>query len=495
MDFRAFERQARSAAIVSLSEEIPADLLTPAAVYLALVTRQTSASFLFESVEGGESVGRYSFIGADPVETLTVYEPGGVIARGRRRRRFSTDETLDVLRACMPRREVLTSGATTHGFFSGGWVGYFGYDCVRLFERIPSNSREALEQPWIMLGLYDRIVVFDHVRQSARVVVTVFPDGRSRSHLRSEYDTASRRLDATVRRLHSRPVVPPLGSPRHGRIRSNTTRERFCESVRVAKRHIARGDIFQGVLSQRFSVEGRAKPFDVYRRLRRANPSPYMYFVRFGELAVAGSSPETLVQKRGALITTRPIAGTRRRGADHQRDLALERQLRASPKERAEHVMLVDLGRNDIGRVCRPGSVDTVQFCAIDRYSHVMHMVSTVTGTAKRNTDAFDVLAATFPAGTVSGAPKIRAMEIIDELEPDRRGVYAGSVGYVDWRGDMDMAIAIRTAVMDGRASYVQAGAGIVADSDPMREYRETQNKAAAPLAAVGGEWSREMRP
>jgi anthranilate synthase component 1 len=271
------------------------------------------------------------------------------------------------------------------------------------------------------------------------------------------------------------------------RATSNTTQAKFAEGVRTFKKHIGRGDIFQGVLSQRFSVSGAMPSFDVYRRLRRSNPSPYMYYLRCGDLAIAGSSPETLVQKRGTTVTTRPIAGTRPRGSTPDEDARLERNLRASVKENAEHIMLVDLGRNDLGRVCRSGTVKTTQLREVDRYSHVMHIVSTVEGQVRTGVDSFDVIAATFPAGTVTGAPKIRAMELIDEVEPDRRGVYAGCVGYIDWYDNLDMAIAIRTAVIDKKGASVQAGAGIVADSDPDREFEETCNKAAAPLLALGG--------
>jgi anthranilate synthase component 1 len=281
--------------------------------------------------------------------------------------------------------------------------------------------------------------------------------------------------------------MPELKPIAQKRAKSNTSKASYLDGVRTFKKHIGRGDIFQGVLSQRFSVSGAISAFDVYRRLRRSNPSPYMYFVRAGELSIAGSSPETLVQKTRNVATTRPIAGTRPRGATPDDDIRNERNLRASVKENAEHIMLVDLGRNDLGRVCRSGTVATVQLREIDRYSHVMHLVSTVSGQTRPNVDSFDVIEAAFPAGTVTGAPKIRAMELIDQTEPERRGVYAGCVGYIDWYDNMDMAIAIRTAVIDKYGGSVQAGAGIVADSDPEREYEETCNKAAAPLLAMGG--------
>jgi len=489
MDFSDFKRALRSRAVAVLSAEVPSDLLTPASVYLALSTASTAPAFLFESVEGGASIGRYSFIGIDPIEEIQLGEQGGVHRIGRRRETFPAEELFDRIRSRLfaagrRRASDRSSGMT------GGWIGYFAYDCVRLFERLPVLCPDTLGHPWLCLGLFDSVVVFDHARQTARATVTVFPELLQGQTAQGAYARAQRRLGRMVRLL-TRPLpLAGLRTLRDMPVTSNTSRIRFTTSVKTIKKHIAQGDIFQGVLSQRFSVAGTVAPFDVYRRLRRSNPSPYMYFLRFGDLAIAGSSPETLVQLRGTRVSTRPIAGTRPRGATHKDDLRLERNLKASPKENAEHVMLVDLGRNDLGRVCRPGSVVTDSFCQVERFSHVMHIVSNVTGRKRAGCDALDVLAATFPAGTVSGAPKIRAMEIIESVEPDRRGVYAGSVGYIDWNGDMDMAIAIRTAVMDHRGAYVQAGAGIVADSDPEREYRETQDKAAAPLAAVGGVWS-----
>lgn len=494
-DYAAFRRAVKdSPESVTVTTDIPADLLTPASVYLRLAGEDTRTGFLFESVEGGESVGRYSFIGVDPIEEIRMGESGGIYRVGRRRRRFGVDELFGLIRGRL-HRVAPPTGDGRPAPMSGGWVGYFGYDCVRLFERLPGGSADVQGHPWVCLGLYDLVVVFDHVRQSARATVTVHPEGHTGRRLQAVYDRTRRRLDRIVARLARPQSLPRLTEPTPAPARANMTPRAYHEGVRAIKRHIARGDIFQGVLSQRFSVGGPVRPFDVYRRLRRTNPSPYMYFLKFGDLAIAGSSPETLVQKFGVHVTTRPIAGTRPRGETAREDAKLARQLAASPKEKAEHVMLVDLGRNDLGRVSRPGTVATEQFCAIDRYSHVMHLVSRVTGRTRRGVDALDVLRAAFPAGTVSGAPKIRAMEIIDQLEPDRRGIYAGSVGYIDWYGNMDMAIAIRTAVVDRHGASVQAGAGIVADSDPVREYRETCSKAAAPLAAIGGALPKGIRP
>lgn len=485
MDFKSFRAEWRLQPIVHLSVDVPADLLTPASVFLKLGGTSANASFLLESVEGGESVGRYSILGVNPSEQIVLTSECCLHKADGKSIAYRVSEFGTLLRLRLQyaksNRGTETSGLT------GGWIGYLGYDCVRLFERLPSRAPDRLGHPLAVMGLYNRVVVFDHVRQTARAIATTGQSIDGQKPAREVYDRAQRDLEKLVSQLSRPSPMPALKSPALSRVRSNTTRAAFVDGVRRFKKHIGRGDIFQGVLSQRFSAEGTIDAFSVYRRLRRSNPSPYMYFLRFGPMAIAGSSPETLVQKRGTIITTRPIAGTRPRGATAEEDARLERNLLASVKENAEHIMLVDLGRNDLGRVCRSGSVATTQFRAVDRYSHVMHIVSTVTGRAKSGIDSVDVIAATFPAGTVTGAPKIRAMELIDEVEPDRRGVYAGCVGYIDWYDNLDMAIAIRTAVIDRKGGSVQAGAGIVADSDPDREYEETCNKAAAPLAALGG--------
>ncbi len=485
MDFRALKRNWAEDPVIHLAAEIPADLLTPASVFLKLGGDKTGMSFLLESVEAGENVGRYSIIGVDPAEIIVLKDEECLHVRGRKTHKYSPVEFGRLIRSRLPQTRVRNSDGDSG--LTGGWIGYLGYDCVRLFERLPSRASDTTGHPRAMLGLYDRVVVFDHARQTARAVATVGCGIDGKLSAKSQYDRARRDLDAMIRKL-SRPLPMPKLSPAHERrARSNTTRMAFHDGVRQFKKHIGRGDIFQGVLSQRFSVRGEIPAYDVYRRLRRSNPSPYMYFLRCGDISIAGSSPETLVQKRGGIATTRPIAGTRPRGATHDEDIRFERNLLASVKENAEHIMLVDLGRNDLGRVCRAGTIATGQLREIDRYSHVMHLVSTVSGQTKRKVDAFDVIAATFPAGTVTGAPKIRAMELIDATEPDRRGVYAGCVGYIDWYDNLDMAITIRTAVIDRKGASVQAGAGIVADSDPDREYLETCDKAAAPLAALGG--------
>jgi anthranilate synthase component 1 len=494
-DYTSFRRRLNQDGLAVLSAEIPAEFLTPAAVFLHLGGVSARSSFLFESVETGGSVGRFSFIGVQPAEEIRLTKTGGIHSRGWRQEKVEPGQLFDILRGQLIGTGHRAPEAGPAGL-AGGWVGYFGYDWVRELETLPDDTADTLGHPPVWLGLYDEVVAFDHVYQTAQVNLSVRKNTASgQLSPRQLYDNAQRRLEKTVRRIRRPQKLPAVSDIPIRTVQSNMSRHEFANGVKTIKRHISCGDIFQCVLSQRFSVPGPVRPFDVYRRLRRTNPSPYLYFLKFGNLAIAGSSPETLVQKMGRRATTRPIAGTRPRGATPQEDHRFERQLSGSPKENAEHIMLVDLGRNDLGRVCRPGTITTPIFRRVDRYSHVMHIVSEVEGSLKRSADAFDLLAAAFPAGTVTGAPKIRAMEIIESIEPERRGIYAGCIGYIDWWGNLDTAIAIRTAVMDRRGAYAQAGAGIVADSDPMREYRETQNKAAAPLLALGGRWKRGEGP
>jgi len=360
---------------------------------------------------------------------------------------------------------------------------------VRLLERLPRSAKDDLRVPDVLFGVYDTVLAFDHLRQRIQIVTNLSTeeDGRPlrTGVLRERYARACRRIEAMERRL-LRPAAPPARRRRgRGRWKSNISEARYLENVRRAKDYIRAGDIFQVVLSQRFERSATVAPFTIYRALRRINPSPYMYYLDFGEVALAGASPEMLVRVEGDRIRTRPIAGTRPRGRHEDEDRALEQELREDPKERAEHVMLVDLGRNDLGRVSRPGTVEVSRFMGVERYSHVMHLVSEVTGRLLPDRDAFDGLLACFPAGTVSGAPKVRAMEIIEELETTRRGPYAGAVGYVDYSGDLDSCITIRTTVMTRGVAHVQAGAGIVADSVPQREYRECVSKAGALIDAI----------
>ena len=463
--------------------ELSADVDTPISVYLKL--RGLGPSFLLESVEGGEHLARYSFIGTHPRTILKSWRDRIVLEQEGRWQEFTPNggDVLDVLRAHLPRYE----GPLQEGLprFTGGAVGYMGYDLVRSFERLPDLLPDTLSLPESVFLLCDRLVIYDHVRHRLLVV--------AHAEASEAYETSSREaeaaIDETVARLR-RPLpigtTPATSSADTGELASGFTREAFEAHVRKAKEYIASGDIFQVVLSRRSYRRSQAQPFDVYRALRRINPSPYMFYFELPDgVRLIGSSPEVLVRLDRGIVESRPLAGTRPRGATVAEDEALGKELLADPKERAEHVMLVDLARNDLGRVCRFGTVVTPMLMEIERYSHVMHIVSDVRGELSPNKDAFDVLKACFPAGTVSGAPKVRAMEIIEELEPERRGPYAGAVGYFGFSGNMDTCITLRTIIMCGDQVFLQAGAGIVADSDPATEYVETQNKLRALFQAL----------
>jgi anthranilate synthase component I len=467
--------------------ELPADLDTPVSVYLKLAGQ--GPSFLLESVTGGEQLARYSFIGVHPTAAF-VLRAGVVerwmVASGQVTRLAVEGDPLEYLKheleSCRP--------AQVPGLprFTGGLVGYLGYEMIRYFE--PSVGLEP--HPELPDGIFlqtDTLVAFDHAFGKL-VLIANLRDGNSEAEARAE---AEARLDAMEQRLIQPVAVPPAAGSASGssELRSNVSREQFTEAVRQAKEHIAAGDIFQVVLSQRLSRETTAAPFSIYRALRRLNPSPYMFFFDFdgldGEpaLHVIGASPELHVRMEGQKATVRPIAGTRPRGKSEAEDQEMERDLLADPKERAEHVMLVDLARNDLGRVCEFGSVNVSEQMVVERYSHVMHIVSQVEGRLRPEYSAIDLVRATFPAGTVSGAPKIRAMQIIRDLETSPRGTYAGLVGYFGYDGSLDTCITIRTMVMRGQTVSIQAGAGVVADSDPEREYQETLNKARALAVAV----------
>ena len=467
---------ARRGNIIPLSREIGADLLTPVAAFLRLA-RGARQPFLLESVEGGEAIARYSFLGRDPsaVVRATV---GGEGDGG---------PPLQALRQAMARHRPVHFPDLPR--FTGGAVGYLSYDVVRLVESLPHGIEDDLGVPDILFGIYDTVLAFDHLKQRIQIVSNIRTEenGRRLGHgpLLARYKAARRTIEA-IERLLRRPAPPEARRAwKRGRWRSNVSEARYKKSVSRAKDYIRAGDIFQVVLSQRFERRAAASPFSIYRALRRINPSPYMYYLDFGEVSLAGASPEMLVRVEGDRIRTRPIAGTRPRGRDEDEDRRQEEDLLADPKERAEHVMLVDLGRNDLGRVSRAGSVAVTRFMAVERYSHVMHLVSEVCGRLRPGQDAFDGLLACFPAGTVSGAPKVRAMEIIEELETTRRGPYAGAVGYIDYSGNLDSCITIRTTVMSRGVAHVQAGAGIVADSNPASEHRECLSKAGAMIDAI----------
>jgi len=480
-DYKTFCKLARQGNLVPVYATLTADLLTPVSAYLRLA-RGTKYSFLLESVEGGEHLARYTFLGADPVEVFR-YANGACIIEGAARIEWQHTNPIDLLRHRMARYcPVRVPGLPP---LVGGAIGHFAYDMVRLVEHIPAHGRDDLALDDAVLMFYRGVVAFDHVRHRVWIVHNVFTEGPG--SLRSKYDAAVREVRRTERVLRQ-PVAPPRRRKAGGRLRvaSNFRKAAYLAAVRRAKRYIRAGDIFQVVLSQRFAARlGSTDPFEIYRALRVVNPSPYMYFLRLGEVSVVGSSPEMLVKVQGREASYRPIAGTRPRGRDEREDQRLEASLVADPKERAEHIMLVDLGRNDLGRVCEYGSVRVEKLMTVERYSHVMHLVSSLRGRLRPGVDCFDALMACFPAGTVSGAPKVRAMEIIDEMEPTRRGIYAGAILYLDYSGNLDSCIAIRTLVAKNRMAYVQAGGGIVADSVPEREYQETVNKSRALLAAL----------
>jgi anthranilate synthase component 1 len=486
-----FRTMAAQGALVPVYRELAADLETPVSVYLKL--RGQGPSFLLESVEKAEQVGRYSFLGFNPRrQIITRHREVTFLDNGRSKKRelAEGEDPLDVVASELKRYQpVAPLGELEEDLprFFGGGVGYLGYDLVRFFERLPEATHDELSLPDLHLLVTDTLMVFDHVRHRLLVVANVHvPPGSDPNAL---YDEAMARLDTLEAKL--RASLPPLPTPPGqpgGKLTSNMTQDQFEAAVRRAKEYIAAGDIFQVVPSQRLRRRTRARPFSIYRALRRLNPSPYMFFLALGgdpPIHLVGSSPEVLVRLEGRTAEVRPIAGTRPRGRTGDEDRELEADLLADPKERAEHVMLVDLGRNDLGRVCRYGTVEVPDLLSVERYSHVIHLVSRVTGQLREGVGAYDLLRATFPAGTVSGAPKVRAMEIIEELETVRRGHYAGAVGYFGFNGNMDTCITIRTILMKGNIAYLQAGGGIVADSEPTREWEETLHKARALSVAI----------
>ena len=480
-DYGTFEKLAKKGNIVPVYREILADLETPVSTFMKLASGRRYACLL-ESVEGGERWGRYSFISWNP--RLVFASKGSSFSIEPPDKPFAwkhTDDPMGELKQLMSTfMPVETAGLPR---FWGGAVGYASYDMVRFFEKLDNKPKDELSLPDSIFVLTDRIVIFDHLSHTMKIVVCVaIPQ---KGNLKAIYGNAQKEIDAIAnalgKSLHKQPSKPRA----RGAITSNLTPERFSENIRKAKRYIHAGDIIQVVLSQRFRKKVSVPSLDIYRALRVVNPSPYMYYLKLGDFEIAGSSPEILVRKEDMLCETRPIAGTRPRGATPGEEERLSRELLADPKECAEHIMLVDLGRNDLARVCTPASVHVPQLMIIEKYSHVIHITSSVKGTLKPGTDSFDLFRACFPAGTVSGAPKVRAMEIIDELEPAARGPYAGSVGYFSYSGNMDMAITIRTLVIKDGYAYAQAGAGIVADSVPEKEYQESKNKAAALFAAI----------
>jgi anthranilate synthase component 1 len=473
---------------IPIFREVMADLETPVSAYLKI--HGSGPAFLLESIEGGERLARYSFIGSDPISLLTMRE--GVATEERPGGEATTSRYADPLHPLadmIARYRAPEMPDLPLPRFSGGAVGYLSYEAVRAFEpRVPSAAGPGLQLPDGKWMLTDALLVFDHLARTIKAVAHVLLDGQV--SLAEAYDRAEERIEALIARLRTgQPEMPQGGElhecPAEERQIPNTSRERYLEMVDTAREYIAAGDIFQVVLSQRVDVPSNVHPFTIYRALRTINPSPYMFYLDFVDHQIVGASPELLVRLENGTVANHPIAGTRPRGTNPEEDDALALDLLADQKERAEHVMLVDLGRNDIGRVSTPGTVTVPRFMEIERYSHVMHIVSNVEGEIAGGLSGLDALRACFPAGTVSGAPKIRAMEIISELETDRRGPYAGAAGYVDFSGGMDTAIALRTMIVKDGVVSMQAGGGVVADSTPEGEHAESLHKMRGPLRAI----------
>src|SRR6266704_1036260 len=484
-DFHEFQRLAKQGNLIPVYDVFSADLLTPVSAYLR-IAQGSRYSFLLESVEGGEKIARYTFAGANP-EEIFRYASGACVLESRQRIIWEERDPITFLRKHMAKfRPVRLPGLPP---LVAGAIGYFSYDMVRLIERLPKRLRDEIGLYDAMLMFYHGLIVFDHVQHRLWIVRNVFTDGHG--NLRAKYDAVVRDIKET-RRLLEEPVAAerPTKQSKAKRqspfkVISNFRRAEYLAAVRKAKQYIRAGDIFQVVFSQRFSAKTKAEPFEVYRELRALNPSPYLFYLQLNDVSVVGSSPEMLVKVQGRDVFYRPIAGTRWRGKDEAEDQRLEREMLASEKERAEHIMLVDLGRNDLGRVCDYGTVKAEKLLTVERYSHVMHLVSSLRGRLREDVDCFDALMACFPAGTVSGAPKVRAMEIIEELERTRRGIYAGGILYLDFAGNLDSCIALRTMVVKNGVAYVQAGGGIVADSTPEGEYQESVNKSKALITAL----------
>ena len=483
-DFRRLAEQERARGatrfLIPVYKRLSADLLTPVTALLVLRAHGSHA-FLLESVEGGEKMARYSFLGKDPYRIVRANKDVVVVEDARRQAPAPEGDIFDVLQHYLNEyAEVRVPGLPR---LTCGAVGYLGYDGVRLIEYLPDPPPDDLSLPDAMWCFYDTMAAFDRVKHQMVLIASAFVEPES--SLKSLYYGALARLARLEAELQTPFESPTPVTLRGEKMTSNFERSAFEAAVIEAKRLIFEGDIFQVVLSQRFSLSFEGDAFNLFRALRQINPSPYLFYLDFGEVVLIGSSPEVLVRVEDGRAELLPIAGTRPRGATEEEDNLLASELLRDPKERAEHLMLVDLGRNDLGRVCRMQSVRVDRYAYIERYSHVMHIVSALSGELDQDREAMDVLKACFPAGTVSGAPKVRAMEIIDALEPTKRNIYAGAVGYVDFSGNLDTCIAIRTMVVRGRDIFIQAGAGIVADSDPAREFVETENKARALKQAL----------
>ncbi len=485
--FPEFKKWARQGNLIALRMQVPADLETPVSAFLKLAAKEPCA-FLLESAEQEERIGRYSFLGFSPEAILSAKGGELFLTQGRRRTVLGNDEDiLEVLRNELSKRRL----ANPEGFpnFIGGWVGFLGYENVRLFEKVSLSRKNGLQLEDAVFFLVKDFLLFDHFKKTLSIISLCEIKEKDEAGLKKAFDQAARKMLQTAKKLEQ--DLPSqkrkLVAAQARSIQTDFSKHEFEQKIQRIKQYIRAGDCIQVVFSQRFHLGKVRDDFAVYRSLRSINPSPYMFYFRYGSLALIGSSPEVLVRKTGRAAEVRPIAGTRIRGKSTAEDEKLEENLKESKKEMAEHLMLVDLGRNDLGRVCEFKSIRVNDFATVERYSHVMHLVSGITGRLKPGKDAMDLLKVTFPAGTVTGAPKIRAMEIIDELETEKRGPYAGSLGYFSFNRDMDMCITIRTIVVTKGEAYVQAGAGVVYDSLPAMEYRETLNKARALVQAVHG--------
>lgn len=485
-DLETFKKLSREGNLIPVYREILADVETPVTALSKLAAQ--SHVFLLESVEGGEKWGRYSFLGADPRVVFRVLGEEVEIRNNGQVQRFTHGgDPLRYLQELLKKYRPVPSPGLPR--FYGGAVGYLGYGMVRYFEKLPTRAPDDLGADEAVFLLTDTILVFDNIRHTIKIVACAFidEDGDASSSPEEIYGEATRKIDALMAVLQNTAPLPSLTPSVQDEtgVTANMTAEDFKAMVRRAKEYIINGDIIQVVLSQRFQIDNNIDPIHLYRALRFVNPSPYLFFLKAGDLTLIGSSPEVLVRLEEGVAELRPIAGTRRRGRTEQEDRIMADELLHDPKEKAEHVMLVDLGRNDLGRIARTGSVQVNQLMAVERYSHVMHLVSHIQAQLAAGKDAFDVIRAAFPAGTLTGAPKVRAMEIIEELEPHQRGPYGGAVGYFSFTGNMDFGITIRTMLLKDNRIFIQAGAGIVADSDPDAEYQETRSKAAGMLRAI----------
>ncbi len=482
VDFGSFRRLARQGNLVAVFKRIPADLETPVSSFLKL-TRRLPYAYLLESAEQGEQIGRYSIIGLEPAEIL-IGNRKTVVSPGKRKVRTvaSSQHMLEILRERMQGMRLANAAELPE--FCGGYVGFFAYENVEFFEDIRLHPKPGPKTPESVFYLTHHYLIFDHYRKTLTIVVIV--PIRGAKHLRRDYQAALKKITRTIQQLRSPLHLAKSMSLKKAPVfQSNMTRPAFQAKVKRIQEYVRAGDCIQVVLSQRFRMKAPQDDFRIYRALRSINPSPYMFYFRCGKTRLIGTSPELLVKNQGRHAEVRPIAGTRPRGETPAQDHAYRESLLRSPKEMAEHLMLVDLGRNDLGRVCEFNSVKVQNFARVENYSHVMHLVSDVSGKLKPNQNSFRLLQATFPAGTVTGAPKIRAMQIIDELEEEKRGPYAGSLGYFSFNQDMEHCITIRTLVLQGDQLYLQAGAGIVKDSNPSKEYDETVNKAKALMVAI----------